>query len=202
MSRSIYKNVAMTIFTFGQEAAESLKCEVRLFEDGEIEVSYKHRASPGGTRVYAGQEQGAGHYLLENKNSSGRASLHRFKDSLILEGFWEENTEEENDVGEDIILKGMWRIELDDVKDEVTGIEILRSVSTSSADLDLDEEEEEELGVEEDEEDWGEDEPVRARLYNFALRYGWDVRLSLPIDMTRREGLRLASFVKSLSCDY
>ncbi len=201
MNISIYKNVTINILSFGQDAAKSLKCEVRLLEGGGIEVSYWHNAGSGGHPVYKGQEQGAGHYLLESKHPAGRASLHRFKDSMILEGFWEENTGEEDAFDDPVVAKGMWRIELDDVKDEVTGVDVSRLVSASSADRDLDEEEEAGEEVEEDEEDW-EDEVPATRRYNFALRYDWDVILSLPKDMTRREGRRLACFVKSLSCDY
>ena len=119
--------------------------------------------------------------------------MHRFPDSLILEGYWEEDD-----------AKGMWRIELGKFADAVTGEEIPEPDSTLSTEPEsLDEELENLLNrdaneeVEEmEEEDWDESRP---RFYSFPLRYDWDVRLRLPKDLTRREGRRLASFVKALS---
>ena len=193
MSR--YKNATMETLTFGEDAAESRKCDVRFLDDGGIEVNYINSTTITGYTTYEGNEKGGGHYFLESDEPSGRSTLHRFKGSPILEGFWEEEEGK----------KGMWRIQLSQVDDEVTGVDISSLESTSFDEMAFDEElenlicREESVEEEEEEEEWG-DEPV-PRIYNFALRYDWDVRLSLPADLTRREGSRLASFVKALSCD-
>lgn len=179
---SHYKNATYWTFHFGKEAAESHPCEVRIMDDGEIVVSYE---TDSDFVLYKGEEQGAGHYLLECEEPQGRASLHRFPDSLILEGYWEEDG-----------LKGMWRIELGEVADEVTGeigeadTEKLNDDSVLLAEInrEVDEELEEEL------DDWG---PIM-RKYRFPLRDDQGVVFRLPDDLTRREGQRLANFIESL----
>jgi hypothetical protein len=104
---SHYKNATSCTYFLGKEAAESSVCEVRITEKGEIVVSYE---TDDGYTVYKGQEQGKGHYLLESDEPFGRGSLHRFEGSQILEGYWEEDGS-----------KGMWRIELAEISDDVTG---------------------------------------------------------------------------------
>ena len=170
---SSHTNSTMTTCTFGDDAVETQKCDVTFSEDGEILISYE---GDDIYIVYRGNEKSAGHYLLEGE-PAGRASLHRFPGSMILEGYWEESGE-----------NGMWRIQLATVADAVTGLKCL----TPPVDEKLEEDEEEE------DDSWGELAP---RIYAFPLRYDWNVSLSLPNDITRREGRRLASFVKSLSCD-
>jgi hypothetical protein len=180
---SHYKNATYWTFHFGKEAAESHPCEVRIMDDGEIVVSYE---TDNDFVVYKGEEQGQGHYLLESEEQQGRASLHRFPDSLILEGYWEEGG-----------MKGMWRIELDEVVDDVSGEsedlpgEMLTDDPGLLEDVNLeaDDKTEEEL------DDWG---PVM-RKYRFPLRDDQGVIFRLPDDLTRREGQRLASFIESLS---
>lgn len=193
MSR--YKNATMRTYTFGVDNVSKKKCEVCLDEDGEIEVSYRCSSNENGYTSYEGKAQGDGHYLLESVTPAGRASLHRFPDSLILEGYWEEDD-----------AQGMWRIELGKFADAVTGEESPESDSTLFTEpKNLDEELENLLNRTENkeevevEEDWDESHP---RFYSFPLRYDWNVRLRLPKDLTRREGKRLASFVKALSSEY
>ena len=55
------------------------------------------------------------------------------------------------------------------------------------------------LEPEEEEEDEDDDWSSKPRRYRFPLRSDWDVNLRLPDDMTRREGKRMAAFIKSLS---
>ena len=50
---------------------------------------------------YRGQEQGPGHFELHGNGFDGRATLHMFEGSNILEGGWVEEG-----------AKGMWRIRL------------------------------------------------------------------------------------------
>ena len=50
---------------------------------------------------YTGNEKGEGHYQLHCAENNGKATLHRFAESTILEGSWRESG-----------VHGMWRIEL------------------------------------------------------------------------------------------
>ncbi|MEN2505875.1 hypothetical protein V8Z77_03065 [Stutzerimonas stutzeri] len=70
-------------------------CQVRI-EVGMITVEY---ISGGEPVTYQGYEKGPGHYELRGVGFDGRATLHAFDESVLLEGGWiEENA------------KGMWRI--------------------------------------------------------------------------------------------
>ncbi len=183
-----YKDASMTICTFGQiQTVDSIKCDVNLNEDGVIEVSYKSKATLRGCTVYDGQENGEGHYLIESEKPVFRGSLHRFPGSMMLEGYWEKEGDQ-----------GMWRIELDEVLDAVTGEsayevfepeEVGKDPEDDAFDLLLIDEEEVESG------DW----TSNPRQYTFPMRSDWDVVFTLPDDMNRREGKRLARFVKSIS---
>lgn len=104
---TLYTKAAMKICYFSDEVSESLDCQVRIESDGEIAISYE---TDGQHIVYKGSAEGDGHYLLSCENVEGRATLHAFSGSKILEGYWEENG-----------FKGMWRIELDEVSDDLTG---------------------------------------------------------------------------------
>lgn len=68
----------------------------------EIVVEYRGDV-PGGWLRYVGREDGAGHYRLTCPERRGNATLHRFKDSDILDGFWSEDGQ-----------IGMWRIQISD----------------------------------------------------------------------------------------
>ena len=86
-----------TYYDFGNPASE-LPCEV-CFEGEAIAVSF---ADEGTRVVYRGHTSGAGHWRLECvSGAKGRATLHRFEDEDVLEGWWLENGSE-----------GMWRIRL------------------------------------------------------------------------------------------
>lgn len=189
---SHYKNATSCIYFLGNEAAESSDCEVRITEKGEIVVSYE---TDDGYTVYKGQEQGKGHYLLESDEPFGRGSLHRFEGSQILEGYWEEEGS-----------KGMWRIELAEISDDVTGDAadddepVSGSGSSNTESLDVAEQQATSTTIDSDDSESFEWETI-PKFYRFPLRQDWTVQLRLPDDLTRREGKRLARFVKSLSCD-
>lgn len=51
--------------------------------------------------VYHGERRGQGHYLLRAAETGAEATLHRFADSTILEGFWRKGRE-----------RGFWRLHL------------------------------------------------------------------------------------------
>ncbi len=187
-----FKDATMKVWTVGVDAMTTRQCEVRLTDRGYIEVNYEDEARDDSSVSYEGKEQGEGHYLLECEALDGRASLHRFSDSLILEGYWE-TTE----------ASGMWRVELGKVTDTVTGESAskpaVKTVQTADEDEDEDDEDYLLLKPEEDVED--DDWSSKPRRYRFPLRSDWDVNLRLPDDMTRREGRRMAAFIKSLSCE-
>lgn len=70
---------------------------VRLSED-EIEVTYD---DDEGAVCYRGKSKGSGHFELHAPERDGKASLHCFPDSQVLEGYWQEGG-----------TRGMWRIRL------------------------------------------------------------------------------------------
>ncbi len=84
-----------TVYFDDSVAEEGFPCEVRL-GDGEIVVSYE---GDDGFINYTGKEIGEGHFQLSCASNGGSASLHCFKGSKILEGFWIEDG-----------VKGFWRI--------------------------------------------------------------------------------------------
>ena len=184
-----FNDAMMKVWTVGVDAIATRQCEVRLGDhNGQFEVTYEDEAMDDSSVSYEGQEQGEGHYLLECESLDGRASLHRFSDSLILEGFWE--TAE---------ASGMWRVELGKVTDTVTGESaskpVVKTVETTDEEDDF-----LLLEAEKDDEDEDDDWSSKPRRYTFPLRSDWDVNLRLPDDMTRREGKRMAAFIKSLPC--
>jgi len=73
--------------------------EVRI-DDQEIVVGYH---DDEGWVEYRGKNNGDGHFHLTAPERDGKATLHRFSASDILEGYWVENT-----------YRGMWRIRLKD----------------------------------------------------------------------------------------
>lgn len=74
-------------------------CEVKI-DEHEIVVTY---TDADGSVHYRGKNDGSGHFELRSYDPKrpGHATLHRFKDGLILEGYWEEDG-----------YKGFWRIYL------------------------------------------------------------------------------------------
>jgi len=94
---SIWSNCTADLFYYDGNAAlvNDEGYIVRLTDDL-IEVAYDDE---GGAVCYRGRNNGDGHYDLTSAEIAGRASLHRFPDSHVLEGYWEEESR-----------RGMWRI--------------------------------------------------------------------------------------------
>ena len=97
---TVYKNCLMTGYD-AEPGVEETECEVNINED-KIVVSYFYEETKSPIN-YIGKASGDGHYLLECQIVKGQATLHRFPNGNILEGFWVEDGYE-----------GMWRIELND----------------------------------------------------------------------------------------
>ena len=93
----VWSDCKADIIYYDEEADIDEPCEVRIDKD-EIIVSYDDEDGPV---VYKGKNNGNGHFNLKAPEINGQASLHRFKDGEILEGFWIEGSN-----------KGMWRIRL------------------------------------------------------------------------------------------
>ncbi|PSF09004.1 hypothetical protein C7H09_08160 [Marinobacter fuscus] len=87
----------MDILHFDDTSYEDEPCQVRIGEK-DIVVDYEE---DGKRILYRGHERGAGHYELTSEQVKGRATLHRFEGSNILEGSWIEDG-----------VRGMWKIRL------------------------------------------------------------------------------------------
>jgi hypothetical protein len=97
---SIWANSRMETFYGSEDTLETDRCAVTI-EDGRIKVTYDYdggQSNPD-VEVYNGIEMAPGHFNLASEDGLGKASLHRFPDGLILEGWWHETEDE-----------GMWRI--------------------------------------------------------------------------------------------
>lgn len=94
---TIWHDCKMSTLYYSADEAGDSPCAVRL-EPGYILVEYE---DAGRSYHYTGIEKGEGHYQLHCADNHGEATLHRFADSTILEGFWRESGEH-----------GMWRIKL------------------------------------------------------------------------------------------
>ena len=94
----VWKDVQCEWFYASPDASETYDAEVRI-SDGSIAVSYSD--GEGNWTTYSGKETGAGHYSLTSKTVNGKATLHRFPRSKILEGWWTEDG-----------YAGMWRLYL------------------------------------------------------------------------------------------
>lgn len=97
----VVKECTIEFFYYDQGAEVEVEGEVR-FDDTRISVSYE--IEDGGYVVYQGTEKGKGHYELRAPSINGRATLHMFDSSRILEGYWAEREEDD--------IRGMWRIRL------------------------------------------------------------------------------------------
>lgn len=87
----------MDTLYYDDDANVGDQCEVKI-DERSIVVSYHDE---GGWVNYSGKNDGSGPFELSADGSDGRATLHMFPNSNVLEGYWvEENT------------SGMWRIEL------------------------------------------------------------------------------------------
>ena len=84
-----------TIYYDESPADERDDCEIRI-NNGEIVVSYEDE---DGVVIYKGKDKGNDHYVLRCPERNGKASLHRFPNNKILEGFWLEDG-----------YRGFWRI--------------------------------------------------------------------------------------------
>lgn len=93
----VWNQSEMITLYSAQDAGDRLKCDVRI-DGSEIFVNY--RDLDGSNIVYRGQELGSGHFELKMDGGGGHASLHRFPNGEILEGWWFEE-----EIGE-----GAWRI--------------------------------------------------------------------------------------------
>lgn len=97
---SNWKQALMDTAYYGEDsAAVNEECEV-LLEDGKLSVRYEDE---DGWVTYSGKENGEGHFDLFCPERDGRASLHCFPASALLEGFWREEG-----------ARGFWRISLKD----------------------------------------------------------------------------------------
>lgn len=84
--------------SYGSEGSYfDFPCRVRMDADL-IVVEYDW---DDGARTYRGYSNGAGHYRLTADGFKGEATLHRFPDAPVLEGYWVEEEQQ-----------GMWRIRL------------------------------------------------------------------------------------------
>jgi hypothetical protein len=89
-----------TLFFDGWDPHTDRACQV-LLHDGQIKVRYVD--DEGNTVLYVGVERGPGHFELTARkaNGDGKATLHQFEASNVLEGYWCEG-----------IVRGMWRIRI------------------------------------------------------------------------------------------
>jgi len=172
---TIYRGARAWTYFSDTRVADSYDIEVRFGQDGSIAVSYE---GEDGRCLWLGSESGDGHYVLECEERRGRANLHRFGDGLILDGYWEESGE-----------RGMWRIELGEPSDSVTGLE----------------------GEDESPDEWGDEADdelgrlLRRRMKRHAatLSDGTSVRFLLPADIDDGDLLRIVRYLSELGseCD-
>lgn len=85
-----------TCYFAAEEATLNTPCTVEI---NEKTISVRYEEDEGGSVNYAGKNDGNGHFRLSGSDG-GKASLHMFPDSNILEGYWTANT-----------CSGMWRID-------------------------------------------------------------------------------------------
>ena len=85
-----------SVFYDETSANEHEECNVRI-DNSCIEVTYEDEE--GNRVLYAGQDKGNGHFILECDLLNGRAVLHQIPNSRVLEGYFVENS-----------TRGFWRI--------------------------------------------------------------------------------------------
>lgn len=96
----VWKNSKMDTVWWGKhEPSEGYPCEVKI-EGDRIEVWYRIDEEPV---CYAGKERAPGHFELRitSPEVEGQATLHRFPDGMILEGYFVEDGD-----------RGFWRVTL------------------------------------------------------------------------------------------
>lgn len=92
----IWNNCTMTTLYHSEDASGEYPCVVKI-EGEHILVEY----DDDGVVQYEGRANGEGHFELRAGGFDGRATLHRFPASTLLEGSWVEEG-----------ARGMWRIRL------------------------------------------------------------------------------------------
>ena len=92
----LYEHSYMETYTADHVTLDQ-PCKMRI-EAGILTIEY---LADGENTSYRGQEQGPGHFELNGNGFDGRATLHMFEGSNILEGGWVEEG-----------AKGMWRVRL------------------------------------------------------------------------------------------
>ena len=85
-------------FFDARDARTDVPVQVTLDERGLTLVMPNESGEPV---LLHGERRGQGHYILSAQNAGIDASLHRFADSTILEGFWRNGRE-----------RGFWRLHL------------------------------------------------------------------------------------------
>lgn len=96
---TVWKNCIVDTLYYSEEPAVTHEPGYQVkIDDTEMVVSYK---DDEGWVEYRGKSKGDGHFQLFCPERRGEASLHRFPDDKILEGFWIEGG-----------YQGMWRITL------------------------------------------------------------------------------------------
>jgi hypothetical protein len=96
---TVLANSKLTTLHYSDEPAwENYPCIVKI-TDKEILIEYHDEDR--GTVQYRGLNDGSGHFELSSKVTSGRATLHMFPKSTVLEGSWIEDG-----------ARGMWLIHL------------------------------------------------------------------------------------------
>jgi hypothetical protein len=95
---TIWGNSKMTTLYYSDDsAALDYPCVVKI-DDKHVIVEYED----DGAKQYCGPNNGTDHFELKATDGDGHASLHRFPDSIILEGSWKEGG-----------VRGMWKIKLE-----------------------------------------------------------------------------------------
>jgi len=94
---AIYKNAKITTVAIGDDEVYESDCIVKI-GNSQCVVEYDYQ---GCHYTYSGEEDGEGHYHLKCDSVNGSATLHCFSNSVILEGYWQENA-----------YHGFWRIRL------------------------------------------------------------------------------------------
>ena len=92
----IWNDCTMTILYHSDDESENSDCVVKI-DGNRILVEYED----DGIVQYEGEENGEGHFVLNGVGFDGRASLHMFHGSSLLEGSWVEEG-----------YRGMWKIKL------------------------------------------------------------------------------------------
>jgi len=94
----IWQATMDSVFYDETPANEHEECNVRI-DNSHIEVTYEDEE--GNLVLYAGSDEGNGHFTLECQLLNARATLHQIPNSRVLEGYWVEQG-----------ARGFWKITL------------------------------------------------------------------------------------------